>query len=426
MQQPRCRQTHDAMQACLTPTAILRMMRRADLAVDQMVHAGATEGISSLMVEEMRGVFMTEMDKLIPALAPACWPRISTVDTCTRTGRQVLVPSSDSEGHNLAPGHVIASKHVLAALDSTSCIRAQSALARPGSWIDALQQCRSLTQLVRCVLGQTGGVVGQLIRGIGVERLAAAEVDKAELVHAFEEVPALVRLLPRRDQATPGRLLMAQQRLLLAHLGTQERLSGHLNCLDFDTVLKTLEYFEDQTDLPRNWRRCWLDVEPSLASLAGVPASTAHANSEKGEPETEAEPEPEAKLDETTDKSRGVCGGTVRKEIPVCESREREKLELDHVTDADAMLLRTQISRVLAQVHPGMEITSAGHLVLAEILFSQLELLLISSAWQRARERLTEEAAVGQAACTSSPRRSGIRKLEVSFSICCCRARIAW
>ena len=58
-------------------------MRRADLAVDQVVRAGATEGLSSLMVEEMRGVFATEMDKLIPALAPACWPPHTVVRTVT-------------------------------------------------------------------------------------------------------------------------------------------------------------------------------------------------------------------------------------------------------------------------------------------------------------------------------------------------------
>ena len=141
---------------------------------------------------------------------------------------RVLVPGRNA----LVPGHVISSTGVMAAaLDGPRCIRTQAALARSGAQVTALQQCDSLTQLVRGVLGQPSGVVAQLGRGIAVEQLAAPPADVLELSRAFERVPELVRLLPRRAQSAVGRLLMAQQRLLLAHFCDQKFAPDHLDCL---------------------------------------------------------------------------------------------------------------------------------------------------------------------------------------------------
>ncbi len=267
-----------------TLQALRRMAQRADAAAGVAVTGtpsyAAGKG-SELLWEEMRDVLRTELDCMVRALAPATF----------------------------VPVHVLAAADVLAMVDCPECIRAQSALARPGgAQTVALQQCNSLTQLLRCVLGQAGGVVGQLGRGIAVEDLAMTPASVAELCRAFEDVPALVRLLPRRVQAAPGRLLMAQQRLLLARLGVQESLAGRLDCLCHDTVLQTLRHLEKHAVFPVDAEQVTAapnmgeakvsaasiteDIPPSTGSKIEAGAAVPESESVP-DPDPEPEPEPE-------------------------------------------------------------------------------------------------------------------------------------
>lgn len=420
---------------CLSTTALYRMVRRADLVVPSD-GAATVLGCRDLALDELRTSVHGELKRTVLDLAPACWPFPAPV--ASRVGEQPAsavpdilpgpVLASGSDGVcELVPGHVIGPKHVMGALDSVRCLRAQSTLARPGARVDALHQCNSLTQLVRCVLGQTGGVVDQLVRGIAVEHLTVAAANAVELVRAFDDVPVLIGLLPRRDQAAPGRLLMAQQRLLLAHLGEHEHLAEHIDGLDFEMMLKTLEFFEDQTTLPRNWRQGWLDAPACLASLAvpslgtEKPRDPLAASIAQGI-QSDAEPEPEP--EEATDATREHVNACVAP-TPECEGQEmsgdenhaHEKQKLDHM--ADEKPLRTQIIGVLAQVHPDLDISVAGCALAEDLLFDHVEPQLISSAWQRVRERLVEEslakeAAVAHAACASAPRQLDMNEMEVS------------
>jgi histone H2A len=418
------------LQRCATRKALRRMAQRADAAAAAATTcAGATEtspsyaagGCTALAWEEMRGLLRAELELIVRALAPACWKPSCLLEAQLPAGS----PLSSWKPSFLTPGHVLTAADVLAALDGPKCIRAQSALARPGSRAQraALRQCKSLTQLVRCVFGQAGGIVGQLGRGIAVEELAAAPASVAELCRAFEDVPALARLLPRRVQAAPGRLLMAQQRLLLAHLGVQGSLmTARMDCLDHDTVLKTLGCFEEQGDMPLNWR-LW-DAPPSLGAGSAVHAAVHAAGlaipaeqqattvaPEAGdvgalaaaegtlpdarpgpdlEPKPKPEPEPEPELEPELEPE------------PDPEEPEHDELapaapELEPDYTAEVSL-RAQISAVLGQVHPGTGITSAGQLVLEELTFGHVEPQLISSAWQRVRQRLAEARLAQEAA----------------------------
>ena len=421
------RASSEAMQRCTTCKALRRMIKRADAAAGASV-MGATPyaagGLIPLMYEELRGVLVTELKNLTSALAPAYWqcPRGANAMMQGPLESRVLVPGRNA----LVPGHVISSTGVMAAaLDGPRCIRTQAALARSGAQVTALQQCDSLTQLVRGVLGQPSGVVAQLGRGIAVEQLAAPPADVLELSRAFERVPELVRLLPRRAQSAVGRLLMAQQRLLLAHFCDQKFAPDHLDCLGYDTVLQTLKCFQNQDNLPCNWLQCWRPTSPSPPAMEPEGA--------EGEG---VSPKPEAVSRAALKFSGGTtCAATTAPEEPALlkaiktnpqyvpaskqESTSEPEPELEHeslkpdlVTEAD------QIRKVLAQVHPDMKITSAAIAVLNDILFRHCEPLLIASAWQRVRERLVEdrlaqEAALAQEACASSPRPLSIDEMEV-------------
>ena len=420
---------------CLRATAIWRMVRRAD-AVVAAASATPVGGSSELagahlarpVLDEVREQVRHMVSAVAPALGPAGWTATSRAGALPQpvgnaSPGQALDPHAGYHGLR-RPGHVIAPGHVIGALDGGRPVRAQSALARPGARLDALQQCDSLTQLVRCVVGHTSGrVVGQLLRGIAVENLAAGAADVNELVHAFEDVPALVGLLPRRDQAAPGRLLMAQQRLLLVQLGEH----GYL---DYETVLATRDYFEHHASLPRNWRRGWLDVRlVSVPKLAPTTTRGASAVSRAVAAPSDVEPEPET--EGPTDEPReDVCvvPAPEAKELRAHKRHAQAKLQLGSV--ADETPLRDQIVGVLGQVHPTLGISSASCTVMEDLLFGHVESQLIGSAWQRVRERLVEErlsqeAEVAHAAGASAPRGLGRMEMEVSEASLSCRCLIA-
>eukprot|EP01044_Picomonas_judraskeda_P011741 COSAG03_NODE_1626_length_3751_cov_2.605148_4_plen_454_part_00 len=425
---------------CLRATAIWRMVRRADAVVAAASAAGATPvgGSSELagalargapVLDEVREQVRHMVSDVVPALGPAGWTATSRAGALPQpvgnaSPGQVLGDPSAGY-HGLRPGHVIAPGHVIGALDGGRPVRAQSALARPGARLDALQQCDSLTQLVRCVVGHISGrVVGQLLRGIAVEKLAASAADVNELVHAFEDVPALVGLLPRRDQAAPGRLLMAQQRLLLVQLGEH----GYL---DYETVLATREYFEHHASLPRNWRRGWLDVRrlasvPKLAPTT-TPVASGVSRAAAAPSDVEPEPETEGPSDEPLEDVR-VVPAPEAKELHVHKRAAQAKLQLESVGDETP--LRDQIVGVLGQVHPTLGISSASCTVMEDLLFGHVESQLIGSAWQRVRERLVEErlsqeAEVAHVAGASAPRGLGHMEMEVSEASLSCRCLIA-
>jgi histone H2A len=439
------------LQQCATRTALRRMFQRAAAAA-AVSCAGAmgtqpseyaAGGCGELTFMEIRGVLRDLLDSMVHALAPACWaPSLVRLQAsrgaCTKPGLEradarlgcVLVPSA--EGHVLAPGHVLTAADVLAALDYPRCIHAQGALARPGGAQRAvLQQCTSLTQLVRCVLGQTGGVVDQLGRGIALEELAGSPASVDELCRVFEDVPALVRLLPRRAQAAPGRLLMAQQRLLLAHLGAPESLAACMDCLDYEAMLQTLRYLEEKGDVPLDL--LW-EAPPSLAApavmasestrAAGSPVAAgdagvhgpvvaaliAEGNPPNAGPETEAraggearggaasqelgpeapEPEPEAEQRRPEPAAEEPEPESETSEPEPKPESEPEEPEAEERGPEELTPLRAQIRAVLKQVHPDMGITSTGQLVMQELIFGHAESRLVSSARQRARQRLAE------------------------------------
>ena len=311
-------------------------------------------GCSSAVFEEVRGVLRVVIEEVLCALAPSCWPaKFSSMWLTQGVGPELSVGFRPK-------GHTLTAEGVLTALCYAGCISAQSPDARPtaaaGARRAALQQCSSLAQLVRCILVQPQ-VVGQLVRGIAVEQLAATPADVAELCRAFEDEPALVRLLPRRAQAAPGRLLQAQQRLRLAQLGVQECLDS-LDSLGTDTVEETLGWLHARADLPRNQLRCAWPLPPP-------PASPAQA--ERGESEGLAsepaggggEPEPEA-VHGVPAGNTGGGGGGVSADIVVRWGGPGGPVIVTVPGETSGV---TSVSYLLAAVTPELQRRQSGTLV---------------------------------------------------------------
>ena len=142
------------------------------------------------------------------------------------------------------------------------------------------------------------------------------------------------------------------------------------------------------------------------ASTAEDTLSSTGSKIEAGAAVSEPEPEPEGHTTSTgydrcrTERLQATLsfdtvpggGGTmvadVKAETVGCSPNHPEPDQIADVTP------RTQIVGVLKQVHPGMGITSAGRLILEELLFGHMEPQLVSSAWQRVRQRLADSRQV--------------------------------